>query len=159
MKAIVPILVCLCLVLLNSCEKEQGIRLEGADYLIFGHFYGECDGEGCIEIFKLEPDKLLEDKRDKYPVWTEFYEGDYTQLSQQKFENAKDIINYFPDDLLKERNPVIGQPDAGDWGGLYVEYNYDGIRKFWLIDQVKEHVPVKYHPFIIKINEKIRQIQ
>lgn len=37
--------------------------------------------------------------------------------------------------LLKEKKTVIGQPDAGDWGGIYVEYNANGLRKLWLLDK------------------------
>ena len=47
------------------------------------------------------------------------------------------MTKYFPTDLLKETERVIGQPDAGDWGELYVEYNLNGVRKFWLLDQKK----------------------
>jgi hypothetical protein len=37
------------------------------------------------------------------------------------------LTKYFPTDLLNETEKVIGQPDAGDWGGLYVAYNINGI--------------------------------
>lgn len=112
-------------------------------------------GEECIEIFKLEKEKLFEDIRDDYPSHTGFYTGNYVQLSQEKFETTKDLIDNFPPDLLTETANVIGDPDAGDWGGLYIEYNFNGIRKFWLLDQKESNVPEKYHSFIDKVNEKI----
>lgn len=144
------------LVLLSSCEKEE-VSPE-PDYLIFGHFYGFCSGERCIEIFKLEKDKLLEDTKDIYPTVSTLYEGTYTQLSQEKFDEVKDLLNQFPEDLLNETAHVIGQPDAGDWGGLYIEYSSGGFRKFWLLDQLKSNVPTKYHQFIDKVNEKISKL-
>ena len=143
---------------LSSCKKKNTNPTSG-DYLIFGHFYGMCMGEKCIEIFKLEKGKLFEDTRDQYPNSDGFYQGNYTLLSNQKFMDAKDLINDFPADLLQETNTVIGQPDAGDWGGLYVEYNFNGVRKFWLLDQMKSNVAVKYHEFIDKVNEKIALLQ
>ena len=140
-----------------SCENE--IQLADNDYIVFGHFYGECFGEGCVEIFRLEKDRLLEDTNDKYPGATNFYSGNFIQLSEAQFDSVKDIVRYFPETLLNETDTVIGMPDAGDWGGLYVEYCYNGVHKFWLIDQMKSNVPVKYHEFIDKVNEKIDFLQ
>ena len=158
MKRSILITTCLTIVLLTSCEKED-VELSKSDYIIFGHFYGECIGEQCVEIFRLEQEKLFEDTKDKYPNGNTFYEGNYVQLSLQKFNSTKDLTNSFPTDLLNETNTVIGQPDAGDWGGLYIEYNFNGVRKFWLLDQMKSNVPTKYHDFIDKVNEKITQLK
>jgi hypothetical protein len=116
-------------------------------------------GEQCVEIFRLEKEKLCEDTKDQYPNSNDFYSGNYVQLSQQKFDATKDLTNCFPTDLLNETDIVIGQPDAGDWGGLYIEYNFNGVRKFWLLDQNKSNVPTKYHDFIDKVNEKIELLQ
>lgn len=146
---------------LGSCHKtcENEVNQSVSNYLIFGHFYGECGGEGCIEIFKLETNRLLEDTNDNYPGRLDFYQANFHALSQQKFELAKDLISYFPPELLLDPAQVIGQPDAGDWGGLYIEYNYDGIRKFLLLDQMISNVPLAYHNFIYKVNQKIQLIQ
>ena len=141
-----------------GCEKEDEINLSGPEYLIFGHFYGECMGESCVEIFRLETNRLLEDTNDFYPSHTDYYEGNYTELSKSKFNLVKDLLDYFPEDLLNENNKRIGEPDAGDWGGLYIEYNYDGKRQFWLIDQKKSNVPGYLHDFIDKVNENIAMI-
>ncbi len=152
MKNALPLIVTL--FILSSCKKE-GVKLASSDYIVFGQFYGECLGEQCIEIYRLEKDQLLEDTKDQYPSQDNFYTGGYVQLSSQKFDFVKDLPNFFPNDLLIESNRVIGMPDAGDWGGFYVEYNYNGIRQFWLIDKMKSNVPTKYHAFIDKLNEKI----
>lgn len=159
MKRNILITTCLTVFLLTACKKDDNVELSKSDYIIFGHFYGECIGEQCVEIFRLEQDKLFEDTKDQYPSRNSFYDGNFVQLSQQKFNDTKDLTNYFPTDLLNETDTVIGQPDAGDWGGLYVEYNSDGIRKFWLLDQMKSNVPTKYHNFIDKVNEKIEQLK
>ncbi len=142
-----------------ACEKEKDIELSDSDYLIFGHFYGMCQGERCIEIFKLEKAKLFKDLRKKYPSSQDFYVGEYVELSQEKFEAAKDLVDYFPKDLLKEKERRIGEPDASDGGGLYIEYCIGGIRKFWILDKMKMRVPNKYHVFIDEVNEKIKRLR
>ncbi len=141
-----------------SCKKNDGY-LSSIDYIIFGHFYGECLGEDCIEIFKINNDHLYEDTRDHYPDANDFYNANFQKLSDEKFALTKDIINYFPMSLLDEENHVIGQPDAGDWGGLYIEYKRNSVRKFWLLDKKKENVPSTYHVFIDKVAEVIQAIQ
>ena len=145
--------------LLFSCQEDE-IKPSSKDYLVFGHFYGECvGGEDCVEIYKLEHNQLLEDTKDIYPSFSEFYDGNYVKLSQQQFKEAKDLMNNFPRDLWKESDKVIGQPDAGDWGGLYIEFKHKGKRKFWLIDIKKSNVPTKYHEFIAEVVETIDNIQ
>lgn len=147
----------LLLLFCNSCSKRN--EISNSDYLVFGHFHGECMGERCVEIFRLEDKKLFEDDIDNYPSSIGFYVGNYTRLPKSKFNNVKDLLDYFPTSLLSDTNKIIGQPDAGDWGGLYVEYNYNGVRKFWLIDKMKSNIPTEYHLFIDKINEKIEQLK
>jgi hypothetical protein len=147
------------LTLAPSCEKDDiGLELSYLDYLIFGRFYGECNGEHCIEIYRLEMDCLLEDQNDQYPNAYNFYEGNFLYLGQSLFNRVKDLPRYFPNKLLSEPEHVIGQPDAGDWGGLYIEYNYYGDRRFWLIDNKRDNVPEYLHEFIDKVNERIDEI-
>jgi hypothetical protein len=150
---------CLTLFLFTACENDNTVKLSTSDYIIFGHFYGECVGEQCVEIFRLEENKLFEDTKDQYPKSGSFYDGKYIPLSQRKFKETQDLLTYFPIVLLDEADIVVGNPDATDGGGLYIEYNYNGVRKFWLLDNMKNKVPTKYHNFIDKVNEKIRQLQ
>jgi hypothetical protein len=143
------------LLLISSCKKEEDQSGEVPDYLIFGHFYGECIGEGCIEIFCLEPTRLLEDANDNYPNSNSFYAADFYPLSTEQFNSANGLMDYFPDTLLSMTETVIGQPDYADGGGLYIEYNVGSVRRFWLIDKAKYNVPVGLHEFIDKVNERI----
>lgn len=150
------VLVCCLIVLFHSCEKENQTELADSDYIIFGHYYGMCMGD-CIAFFKLEENKLFKGTRTQYPppYSDGFYTGDFVQLSQNQFEEVKDLLGYFPSDLLKESKSVFGCPDCADGGGLYIEYNVKGVRKYWHIDKVRSEVPDKYHTFIGKVEEKI----
>ena len=73
MKRNILIMACLTVFMLTSCEKEDNLELSKSDYIIFGHFYGKCMGEQCVEIFRLENEKLFEDTKDQYPNSAEFY--------------------------------------------------------------------------------------
>jgi hypothetical protein len=140
----------------HDCENEG----HPDDFIVFGHFYGECGGEGCVEIFKLTGTKLYEDTLDHYPGSNDFYSGEFvTHLSQDKFEAVKDLENFIPDQLYQETDVVIGQPDAGDWGGIYFEISEDGVHRFWLLDQLESNMPAVYNLFVERINEKIALIQ
>jgi hypothetical protein len=142
-----------------SCRKDE-IKPASKDYLIFGHFYGECYGwEECIEIFKLERDQLYEDRNDLYPSSSEFYKGDFRPLSQEKFIVAKDLRYNFPRALWNDSNTRIGNPDDRDQGGLYIEFKHRGKRRFWLLDKDKSKVPADYHGFIDEVNETIKKVR
>jgi len=160
MKQIKFITACMLIFLLTSCKKNECIEFSNSDYIVFGHFYGQCIGEHCVEIYKLQQDKLFEDSNDFYPLTINgFYTGNYVQLSQQKFAETKDLFQYFPADLLKETQTIFGMPDAGDWGGYYIEYYINGMRKYHFFDKMFSKVPAKYHQFLNKVNEKIQQLQ
>ena len=142
-----------------SCsDPDDSLGLADNEYLIFGHYFGECVGEGCVEIFKLEREALSEDTRDKYPDSGNFYSGNYIRLDQAVLDFVEDLTGYFPEKLWNEKEKVIGLPDYADGGGLYIEYFKDGKRKFWLLDQVKRNVPAYLHTFIDEVNKKIKYI-
>jgi hypothetical protein len=140
--------------ILLGCSSEDNTALNNEDYLIFGHFYGFCVGENCIEIFKLTNDTLYEDSNDNYGINPLNFEP----LDNSKFKLAEDLMLYFPEKLLTENEAIIGCPDCADGGGLYIEYSKNGIIKHWKIDQMKMNVPTYLHAFMDKVNEKISLI-
>jgi hypothetical protein len=137
---------------LLSCKEE----VVDKDYLIFGHFYGECVQESCILMYKVEDTRLLADTKQEYPNQQMPYVGNFTEeLSSSDFQLARELKDLIPDELFDETNHIIGQPDAADQGGLYLEYNFDGERRFWYIDQNKGFLPQYLHDFIDEINNRI----
>ncbi len=145
-------------------DNFEGV-LNDDGYLIFGWFYGECLGETCIEIYQVSNESLLEDENDNYPSWDEFYNADFYPISINpqiivptlEPEPFLELVKDFPTDLFNVSETVIGMPDAGDWGGLYIELQLEenGYRQFWLIDQMQDNVPEYLHDYINKVNSKI----
>ncbi len=148
------LLIAVTLMSTTACKKDSCNCLPSSDtdYLVFGHFYGECIGEQCIEIFKLTDEALFEDTQDKYPSSQSAYEGTFEALPEATFNEVSDLINQVPEALLNEPNGVIGMPDAGDWGGYYIEVQRDGVVQFWLIDTMEDNIPAFLHDF----NEQVR---
>ena len=141
--------------LLSGCSNDDAeIDINGDNFLIFGHFYGECAGEGCVETFKLTGDGLFEDTIDDYNGQN----FDFVELNTEVFEQVKNLAEFFPNPLLNENEPVIGCPDCADGGGLLVQYSENGNVKSWRIDQVKDNVPTYLHEFIDQVNQKIALI-
>ena len=141
-------------VFLFSCKDDDGMGIYNQDFLIFGHFYGLCSGEGCVETFKLTSKNLSEDTIDDYMG----RDLNFVPLEDQKFELVKDLIDSFPNQLLYEKKTVFGCPDCADGGGLFIQYSKNGKIKSWRIDQTKKNVPNYLHDFMDKVNEKIRLI-
>ncbi|WP_265955634.1 hypothetical protein [Galbibacter sp. EGI 63066] len=137
-----------------SCNNDDDATSYEANYLIFGHFYGMCAGESCVETFKLTDDKLFEDTKDDYTK----KEFSFAEQSDSKFEQVKDLPSFIPNQLLNEKDSVFGCPDCADAGGLFIRYLENGNVKSWRIDQVKANVPEYLHSFMDKVNEKIELI-
>ena len=151
MKKLLLILLCLPLLFI-SCNKNEEFEISNNEYLIFGHFYGMCSGEDCIETFKLTDEKLYEDLNDNY-LGTEPF--NFVILGDDQYNEAKDLISFFPSQLLNENDTTFGCPDCVDQGGIFIGYKKDGDLKKWRIDQYKNSVPDYLHDFIDKVNEKI----
>ena len=144
------------LITFTCCKKEKCATSEITnDYLVFGSFYGECFGEQCIEIYKLDNHHLYEDTRDMYPGSTQPYQGSYQKLHDSLYSQVQHITMKVPAQLLQETGSVIGQPDAGDWGGYYLETKQNGQVRFWLIDTKKENLPSYLHPFVDELAVKL----
>ncbi|MRI01657.1 hypothetical protein GH721_14025 [Kriegella sp. EG-1] len=141
-------------ILISCSNDDDRIEINKQNFLIFGHFYGECAGEGCVETFKLTENKLFEDTVDDYSGKN----LDFVELSAENFEQVKDLKNFFPSQLLNNSENTIGCPDCADGGGLYISYSENGNVRNWRIDQTKDNVPSYLHNFIDKVNEKIRVI-
>ena len=142
--------------LLHSCKKEvECCVILNEDYFIFGHFYGECFGEVCIETFKLEGGKLYEDEKDAYGGYSDF---SFIELEDTLYQKVKDLWTAVPDGLRNDTTEVFGCPDCADGGGLYIELNEAGLQRHWRIDQDKDNAPEYLHDFMDQVNEKIALI-
>lgn len=150
------ILSLLAIVFFSSCNNDDNkeININEKNFLIFGHFYGMCGGEQCVETFKLTNKALFEDTIDDYNGQN----MNFIELGNDKFEEVKDLTNFFPNELLTQTDTVFGCPDCADGGGLLIQYSENGTIKTWRIDQSKTNVPNYLHNFIDKVNEKIQLI-
>lgn len=138
-----------------SCNNvDDSIEIIENNYLIFGHFYGECVGEGCIETYKLTNEKLFEDITDDYSGQN----LEFVELENDLFLEVNDLVDFFPNQLLDETETIIGCPDCADGGGLFIQYSDNEDIMAWRIDQNKNNVPTYLHDFMDKVNEKIQII-
>ena len=143
------------IVILTSCIKDEDcITINEQNFLVFGHFYGMCGGEECVETYKLTDLKLYEDILDDYSGQN----LDFVELDNETFEQINDLVDFFPNQLLNETDTIFGCPDCSDGGGLFIQYSDNGNLKSWRIDQFQENVPSYLHSFIDKVNEKISLI-
>mgnify|MGYP000353067953 CR=1 FL=1 len=141
----------LAILFISSCNKDNEIELNQTDFLIFGHFYGECIGEECVETFKLTNKKLFEDSNDNYSG-TGF---NFIELGNDQFEQVNDLTDYFPNQLLCSTENNFGCPDCADHGGLFIQYSENGNVQSWRIDQSQSSVPDYLHEFMDQVKEKI----
>ena len=151
------------LLLFLSCSREHEPvpQPEGDFRFTFGWYFGYCQGESCIEFFQIAGGKLYEDKLDQYPNLGDPAppQTEYVARSQADYEAVKDLPEGLPEALFDEEELVIGIPDAGDWGGLYVGLE-EGDRIRWrYIDNNKDYVPEYLHDFIDALRASIETLQ
>jgi hypothetical protein len=130
----IPVWAGMACMLLSACDDDAKPDAQMPDYVIFGDYYGECGGNSCVDLYKIEGEKVYEDSKDSYPGST-VYSGQFTLRGDISFDQAKSVIDKFPEKLFDETEIILGMPDAADWGGYYVEISRNNARRFWLIDK------------------------
>ena len=139
------------ILILSSCNKENTNTAAEMDYLIFGHFYGECIGESCVQTYKITDTKLYVDLAKNYSG----EDLNFQAMSASKFNKVSNLRASIPEQLLDETEGVIGCPDCHDQGGLFIQYSNNGIIKSWRIDNSKDAVPMYLREFMNKVREDI----
>ncbi len=124
-----------------SCDKET---------IIFGHFFGECSGERCVEIYMLQELSLFEASNEFFDT-SDF---DFDELSNDLYAQVEDIRIFFPRELINTSSQTYGCPDCADQGGIYVQLVDRGGREFF-IDQDVSEIPEFLRDFAGVINERI----
>ncbi len=145
------------LVTWSSCNKEEDQA--DLDFLVFGSIHGFCIGEQCVEIFRLDNGKLMEDTLDIYPSGEQFYSGDFIELSEDQYQSVKGLLTTFPVQLLEEDKVRFGCADCADQGGYYIEAKMGNLHQFWLMDKDKSQLPGYLHEFIDLVDEKIELLK
>lgn len=152
-KYTLPILLLLAVV--PSCSPDEPQVPQGDTYLIFGHFYGKCVGEQCVETFKLTDTQLFEDSRDDF-TGTEFNFN--RLLSDALFKQVRNLRDALPKELMQSDSASFGCPNCADQGGLFIQYAEKGSIKTWRIDLFTANIPSYLHLFVDQVNEKIALI-
>ena len=156
MKALKFIVITLLLFTVSCSDNEEIAKEESQNfnYLTFGHFFGSCGGDNCVQTFQLTNDKLFKDTISDYTG----EDLNFTELSNEKYELVKDLMDAFPAELLNSDEDFFGCPDCSDGGGLFIQYSENGILKSWRIDLFKTNVPEYLHDFMDEVQEKIALI-
>ena len=137
------------LLIISGCRKDND--LPDPEYLIFGHAYGECIGEACVETFRLTRNELFEDLGDLYPGYGPY---DFQRRSREDHRFAEELYYSVPPSLWAYPE-VIGCPDCYDQGAINIEI-YDGrtVRR-WTIDKARSAMPPDLQGFVRLVEQKI----
>ena len=90
----------LLLSLLFACQTEEDLPFIidpiMPDYFVFGDFYGLCEGEQCIDYFKIEEGTIYEDTEDNYPNGTESVVTNWLPTSSLSASELDFVVDAFP---------------------------------------------------------------
>lgn len=156
----VAMLAGLACIMLSAChDNDTSPDEQMPDSMVFGDYYGECAGNGCIDLYKIEGGAVYEDTKDAYPSQT-VYSGQFARRADVSAEQVKSLLENFPEQLYDESEITLGMPDAGDWGGYYIEVIRNNTRRFWLIDkQVFEGDRAYLNTFTAQVQAKLNLLE
>jgi hypothetical protein len=135
-----------------ACNNDDG-GME--DYLIFGHHFGFCAGEECLEYFRVTGTELVEYEDNCTPGILSSCIPDSKKLSDAKFTFAQNLIANFPDSLFSETATTIGCPDCADQGGLYLEIKQGDVIRFWDLDNDNSSLPTYLRAYADEVRAAI----
>ena len=135
---------------LFSCEMDECVDEQ---YLIFGEFYGECQGDDCVKTFKLTKTHLYRDTKKQYGA-SDF---NFKEMNADLFEKVEGLESHLPLELLNE-NETIGCPDCLDQGGYYIEFVHEGHVYNWRVDKIRDATPAYLANFLDRIDNSMAAI-
>lgn len=119
-----------------SCKKDKTEKVDGdyVEFIVFG--LQQCvshTDETCVEIWKMEPGRIMEAASLEPPVPGAAYNGQYTiQLPAIKYTQIEPLFDgKIPDDLLNRDSGILGETTGIFW---YFEYKKGDVYKYWLIN-------------------------
>ncbi len=134
----------LLLVIISSTIACHTIKSEiettGSDLsLTFGKYYGFCAGD-CVSLYKISGEQLFEDDLMRFSGWdTPVFKS--TPMSNQRYQQAKILLDNFPQDLLQTNVETFGCPNCADQGGYYLEWQKGEVVRRWRIDTNESELP------------------
>jgi hypothetical protein len=149
------ILLMLTIILLFSCRKQDDFLPNNSSYFAFGAYHGYCAGN-CAHFYSISSGYLFQDNMERFDGTLKFNSN---ALTQAKYALALQVKTDFPQYLLDRPNIVIGQPDAHDQGGVYIELVQNGVMKKWTIDPDVEMLPVEIRNYISALSNTIEELK
>lgn len=133
--------------------------MEDIEYFVIGSFYGECEGASCVDYYKINGQGVWEDTLDQYPGGdaapdTSF---DVALTNPGYYDSVAYSIKAFSEAYAS--GSVVGQPDAGDWGGYYLAIQFlDGTFWYAELDTQPGNVPQEWHNFQDSLDSAIEDL-
>jgi len=141
------------LLFLTSCSKDS---LDNPDYFAFGTAYGFCQGN-CATFFVIKHGDIYPDEMDYYSGSSLKFKS--AALDVEKYILAKELIDGFPQYLIKNPDKTFGCPDCADQGGIHIEIQEKGVIKRWHFDTNISNLPSGIQDYIQKVGTVIEQLK
>jgi hypothetical protein len=140
-------------ILAASCVNHDIPMQSTDDSFVFGRYFGYCAGD-CYDAFVLRGNSLYQSENETYPSkgspWTL---PQLKSMDQAQKNIANELRGLIPQSLLDSNETLIGCPDCGDFGAVYIELNYSGKKRFWYLGYMAEDPDIKN--FVITVHKKI----
>ncbi len=147
-----------CLLLSVSCTKDEVMpnQKEFPEYMMFGLYFSElnCFGnETCVEIFKVQSGKLLEDVSEVRPTPGQAYAGDFLNtLSKSDYDGVLSAIGEVPTTLLNMESGMYQTDSDGFASFMFCEYKSPGKHGYWIFNTAEfSTLPTDVQEFLTRL--------
>lgn len=151
---------------LVSCKKDNSATHPDQgfpEFVIFGQAFSPmtCSGnEVCVEMYKLESGRLLEDVIDNQPQAGQPFEGDFARtLSRSDYDSVLNLFdNKIPQTLLNIESGLYYTNSNGFGSILYFEYKSPTLHRYWLFNTAETaSLPTDVQEFLSVLQNAINE--
>ena len=103
----------------------------------------------------IKKDRLYRDNMDK---WSEKLKFKNPNLSQDKFNLARQLVDKLPDFLKNSPSQSFGYPDGGDQGAYYIEIKEERTIKKFHFDRDTSKLPNEIKKYIPEMQSILDQL-
>ncbi|OEK05021.1 hypothetical protein [Roseivirga misakiensis] len=116
---------------ISGCENEN-LPID-SEYLLFGNFYGHCQGD-CFNAFQVDNEKVQSDDADGHFTFDQYQFESTRTLDKSAFSEARSLLKQIPSELITSEIESYGCPDCADQGGYFMIFETDNEKQMIIID-------------------------
>jgi len=117
----------------NDTEPDGLVESSEIEYLVFGRFSSGMGG-GDSQMFRVTRTDFTQEVVEPFFARLDYEYNPEITMTDADRNNAQQLIDLLPTELVDSPKDTYGCPDCYDQGGFYLEFGNEAERKKMLLD-------------------------